>query len=223
MPRPTPGEVAALIARMKLAWAECPWGVGRVRWENLEAWLLEGDPEALAYVQEQLDPARCARARKKRLAELRADEAEERYEAQGVNLEDLAHLGPVRMAARARGKDVWLYHGTTTKLWPSIRRHGLRIGDARVDPQETPGVYLTAMPGRGIHTGGTATFYAERAAGALGGRPVVLRVLVPFDSLTADTDDEDIATGNYQFVTDYVSPEQILEVGGKRVPLPRRR
>ena len=228
MSRLTPGEVASLMARMKLAWAECPWmnngrrAMGQPLWKNLEAWLLEGDPEALAYVNTQLDPARCARDRKQRLAERRVDEAEARYEAQGVNLEDIAHLGPVRLAARARGKNVWLYHGTTTKLWPSIRRHGLRIGDAKVDPQETPGVYLTAMPGRGIYTGGTASFYAKRAAGVLGGRPVVLRVLVPFDDLTADTDDEDIQTGNYQFVTDYVGPQQILEVDRVRQPAPRQ-
>jgi hypothetical protein len=45
----------------------------------------------------------------------------------------------------------------------------------------------------------------------------VLRLLLPYDELTWDSDDEDIASGNYQWVTDYVPPGAIYEVNGERL------
>jgi hypothetical protein len=43
---------------------------------------------------------------------------------------------------------------------------------------------------------------------------------VPFDALAPDPDDQDIASGRYQFVIDRVRPDQIREIDGKRVTHP---
>lgn len=133
-----------------------------------------------------------------------------------VRLEEASYRGRAAIEKRAAGKDVILFHGTTTKLIPKILKRGLVIGEAKVDPNETPGVYLSARHSSG---GGFAHAlgYARRAAGRLGGEPVVLTVRVPFDSLSWDADDEDIASGNYQFVTDEVPLSSIIAVDDEPV------
>jgi len=208
-----PEQADQIIARMlwNIARSAQPWRRPKV--DILRASLLQDDPEALAYVQEVLDPRTQAAARR----ELRRQAAEEAYEAQGLDLEQFVHLGPAALDQRARGQRVWLYHGTSSRFVRHILRAGLTVTGKQVDPRETPGVYLTAAPGRGMSTGGTAAFYAQRAAGWFGGEPVVLRVLVDYNTLSWDSDDEDIETGGYQWVTDYVPPSGICEVGGRRV------
>lgn len=226
-PHITPEVADAMILAGQKAFRECPPqpvnGVrsGTPRWDKIRHWLLLNDPEALDYMRDLLDEKRCASVRAKLRGEKRADAIEKRYQSQGIDLEEAAYRGPAALKRAARGKLVWLYHGTSSNLLASIRQHGLRIGDAKVDPTETPGVYLTALPGRGDHNG--AYFYARRAASALGGEPVVLRVLVPFDELAPDRDDEDISTGNWQFVTDYVPVASIMEINGERTEPTRAR
>jgi hypothetical protein len=133
-----------------------------------------------------------------------------------VRLEEASYRGRSAIEKKAAGKDVILFHGTTTKLIPKILKRGLVIGEAKVDPDETPGVYLSAR-----HSSGSgfahALGYARRAAGRLGGEPVVLTVRVPFDSLSWDSDDADIASGNYQFVTDEVPLSSIIAVDDEPV------
>jgi hypothetical protein len=231
-----PLDVDQTIARMKEAWRTCSWRThrfpgdtdgmthGEPRWAATAAALRrigdgsdpDGDRELLAFVAIVLDPERCAQAKKKARASARRDREDEAWEAQGIDLGDVSYRGKAALERAARGMPVWLYHGTSSKQLPGIRRHGLRIGDAKVDPAETPGVYLTARLGGGGYHSSDAQMYADRAARTLGGDPVVLRVLVPFDDLSWDSDDEDIATGAYQFVTDSVPPEQILEINGVR-------
>jgi hypothetical protein len=169
----------------------------------------EGDAELIAFLEEKLDPKaiRAAKLRRERLERQEAEDA--KWEGQGLDLDDVSYAGPAALARAARGKYVWLYHGTSSRQVPRILRDGLTIGEAKVDPDETPGVYLTAQRSGAVD-------YADRAARVLGGRGVVLRVLVPFDELEPDSDDADIRSGDWQFVTDYVPTEAILEVDGKR-------
>lgn len=224
-----PAEARRLVERMQVVFARAPWTNGRPKWSILEESLTADDPEALAYVAEHLDPKRVRAATAKERASRRREAEEEAYEKQGLELEDVAHLARHAIDRYAAGKRVWLYHGTSSRLLPKIRAEGLVVGPQKVDPRETPGVYLTARPGRGIDTGGTAEFYARRASGRFGGEPVVLRVLVPYDRLEWDTDDEDIPSGRYQWRTDHVRPDEIYEIGGRRQrarrgnPIGRRR
>lgn len=178
------------------------------------------DAEARADLLEWIDTrshdALAAKA-KTRASAARAERAERAYEAQGVNLEDLWHDGDAAVRRKAAGKDVWLYHGTSSLLLPDILKHGLLPGENVIDAK-TPGVFLTTQPGHGYNDGGTAAFYAARAAQHFGGDPVVLRVLVPFDDLQPDPDDEDIQSGRYQYVIDAVPTAWIYEVNGEKTP-----
>lgn len=63
----------------------------------------------------------------------------------------------------------------------------------------------------------SAEFYARRAAVVFGGEPVILRVIVDWDDLSPDPDDEDIASGAWQFVTS--APVRVVEVDGEKVAL----
>ena len=170
------------------------------------------------------------RARKKVVAAagVKKQAADARWEGQGVVLDPWA-MPPAR---QLRDKEVWLYHGTTSRFLPRILREGLVPGDE--PPQRKrlrrqgrksnvsgvgdrvryqPHVFLTANADSNVSS---AAWYARGAAATHGGDPVVLRVLVPWDDLEPDPDDADIASGRYQFVVDHVPPEAILEVNGKR-------
>ena len=155
--------------------------------------------------------------------EARAEAAEEReaaYEAQAV---DVQEVGP-----RGRwGKDVWMYHGTSSRFLPSILRGGILPGvSARRPRAKATGVRSNDAGPRGPagaqpHVFLTSMFkyakdYAETAARTHGGDPVVLRVIVPWDDLSPDPDDADLKSGARQWVISGVSPAQIYEVNGVR-------
>lgn len=235
----TPAELAEIRARVAagevtdedterlIAWAPRAWAAagafGRPRsdWKDMwRRWLpetrtdLEARQELLAFLDTYSHDAIAAKAGAKAAA-ARAERAERAYEAQGVDLEDLWREGEPAVRRKAGGEWVWLYHGTSSALLPGILQHGLRPGENVIDAK-TPGVFLTAMPGRGDNAG--AFFYARRAAAHFGGEPVVLRVLVPFDALEPDPDDEDIQAGRHQYVIDAVAPAWIYEVNGERLP-----
>jgi hypothetical protein len=178
--------------------------------------LLADDPEALAYVETWLDPAEIAKARKTKTRQAHTARVAERYEAQALDLSDVSYQSPAALVRAARDKTVWLYHGTSSRFLKAILRDGLVYGINRLDAKQ-PGVFLTARPGGGLHDGGTAAWYARRAAQHFGGDPVVLRVRAAFDVLEPDMDDADIAAGDYQFVAHAIPPEDICEVNGERV------
>lgn len=139
------------------------------------------------------------------------------YEAQGIELD-----GPTQLS-KLKGKSVWLYHGTTTKLLARIKKEGLDPAvihgkQSNVGATPTTGatpdyVYLTSE----TSGPGSAEGYAKTAAHAHGGEPVIIRVLVDGDDLGRDPDDADITSGSVQFVTDSVTPSQLMEVAGKRL------
>jgi hypothetical protein len=210
----SPVHADALIAELQAAFAAAPWAAYRIKWSVLRQGLVENDPEAIAYVHEKLaeTPARIAQQQAAAAAE--AEEAA--YEARGLDLDELSYYGPAIVDRKARGQIVWVYHGTTTRFLDDILQQGLLAGVNRIDAKVS-GIYVTARPGGGLREGGTARWYAERAAGYFGGDPVVLRLLLPYNELDWDTDDEDIQTGNYQWVIDYVPPSAIYEVNGESI------
>lgn len=219
------GEVTDEDAERLIAWWPRAWatesggrGVLRPGWRaSWRRWMPETrtDDEARRELLEVIDTHSHDAIAAKAVAKAAAARAERAYEAQGVDLEDLWHAGEAAVRRKAAGQWVWMYHGTSSTLLPDILAHGLRPGAQRIDAK-TPGIFLTTQPGRGAYTGGTARFYATRAAAHFGGDPVVLRVLVPFDSLEPDPDDEDIQAGQHQYVIDAVAPAWIYEVNGEK-------
>lgn len=159
-------------------------------------------------LQERIDEARL-RALRLAAAE-RADHALQVRLRPGVEVDRFE----LRPATRYRGKDVWLFHGTSSRLLRSIAEHGLRGDVKRTDPQGslTRNVYLTASPYEEPCGAGA---YAKVAARAHGGRAVVLRVLVPFDELEPDPDDAHLGCGRMQWVIDGVPPARLFQLDGR--------
>lgn len=138
-----------------------------------------------------------------------------KWEAQGIEVEE--GTSPSKL----RGKKVWLWHGTSSKLVPKIETDGLH-SSGRTGTRSTVGrtgfvpasdrVFLTARRSGEA----SAEFYARGAARRHGGEPVIIRVLVDGDDLARDRDDADIGSGGFQYETDSVEPDQIMEINGKR-------
>ena len=200
-----------LIERYARAWSSSG-RPGYIRWQNLYAALEEHEPGVEDAVEERITElkkdAPAARSRRK------AEREQERWEKQALELDSWLTLAQQRR--RYAGRDVWLYHGTSSELLPTILQYGLQPDvDERIWDEATPGyVYLTALyDGSGK---GDASFYARRAAGHFGGEPSVLRVIVPFDELEPDEDDADIASGRHQFRNPH-PVTRIMEIDGERV------
>ncbi len=200
-----------LVEQYARAWS-ASGRAGRIRWQNVYDALASGEDgveeELLALIEELR--ALIPRAR----AQRRKDREDERWEAQALELD--SWLSPQEQQRRYAGQDVWMYHGTSSSLVGILLEHGLQPDvDERAFENATPGyVYLTTKStGEGK---GDSSFYARRAAAIFGGRPVVLRVIVPFDDLEPDEDDSDLSCGRHQFRTTNPVP-RIMEVGGRRV------
>ena len=190
--------------------------MGFIRWSNVYNALESGDDgvreELERVTQELLKEAPAAQQRRRR--ERRKERQKEQWESQATEVDPYTSIQ--EQERRYAGRDVWLYHGTTTALLPTIRRFGLQPDvEERTYAEGTPGyVYLTALyDGSGK---GDASFYARAAAGHFGGDPVVLRVIVPFDELDRDEDDSDLVGYRYQYRTPY-PVTRIVEIGGRKV------
>lgn len=203
-----------------------PEPVGRPRKPSTEGLDAATDAESRAWV-DALDrvirgegPTSEEKARIREAAEHRARvqaklDEEDRYEAQGLEVEPGVPL------EKLRGRKVWLYHGTSSALLDRVKREGLRapddpsgrsnVGGKGEEHSTRPVVFLTADGGDSV---GGAGGYARRAARKHGGEPVVLRVLVDGDDLDHDHDDTDTTGGRWQFEIDEVAPDQIMEIDG---------
>lgn len=189
-----PIEAAGWVSRMKHVFGKAPWAPGRPKWDVLHTALTQGDPEAFQNVKENLDlPTRLARHH----AKVKADQAEtdrQAYEAQAVELGDHSHKPDHELRKIAGGKDVWAYHGTSSKLLPKILTEGLHGAPVDLDARSSD-----------------ADVHAARAAHALGGAPAVLRIKHPFDHLRE-------GRLPHQFETDHVPSHHVMEVDGEKVP-----
>jgi len=103
---------------------------------------------------------------------------------------------------------VVLYHHTATGVWPDIKRRGLIANPPQqANPYKNlaSGVYLTTET-----SGPAVAGYQRNAVDAFGGRPLVLEIKTTLDDLRPDPDDADISSGRTQFISQYVSPSDIL-------------
>ena len=101
---------------------------------------------------------------------------------------------------------VILYHFTAKSRVPSIRQHGLEGNRPSVNRRKSEGVYLTT------ETSGPAINGYIRNATKGRGDAVCITVKTTLADLSPDPDDEDIQSGETQFVTAYVAPSQIIEI-----------
>lgn len=198
--------------------------LGRIRWESTYSWIDEElaagrEREVIAELSKAIDEARDELERRRRGRRLAA--AERLWERQAVTIDADRRPRDRDLA----GRNVWLWHGTSSELLPKIREVGLlATPPRRTHGSSTPGyVYLTAQPGGYFNDGGSAVFYARSAAGKHGGDPVLLRVVVPWDDLEPDEDDAELECGRVQFRTSVdVPPQDIREIGEERVGWPEK-
>ena len=102
---------------------------------------------------------------------------------------------------------ILLYHYTSSNLLNSIKKEGLIKGYKKTNPftNTYSGVYLTTEV-----SGNAVSGYVKMAIQKHGGRGIQLYIKTYFDKITGDPDDADLRTGRYQFITDYVSPKDII-------------
>lgn len=198
-----PAPVKVLVERLGTALRSC--GHAAVLWDRLYQALEANEPEALAFIEEKI--RECEEIAPQVKEQQKKDREERLWEAQALELE--WWLGPAELHRKYSGRDVWMYHGTSDALMPVILQYGLQPdAEELAHGDSTPGyVYLTARYDGSGH--GDAWFYAQHAARVFGGEPIVLRVIVPFDWLEPDEDDEHM---RWQWRTPYAI-KRIMEQG----------
>ena len=102
---------------------------------------------------------------------------------------------------------VLLYHFTSNNLLNSILKNGLLTGHVKTNPftNSYSGVYLTTQD-----AGSVINSYVDTAIRKHGGKGVQLYIKKNIKDLEPDPDDSDLRNGKYQFITDHVSPREII-------------
>lgn len=107
-------------------------------------------------------------------------------------------------------RDIWVYHGTASKLLPRILRDGLLA----IPPRSFEDFSTTV--GAGVFVAASSSdvdIYASRASAMTDSRAVYLELLVPCAWLREDPDDAGIESGYWQFLIEHdVPPERIMRV-----------
>lgn len=197
---------------------------GRVRWKEttypwIEEQLAAGHLDELLSELAGLVDENRAKAVQRR-ADRRLSAAERLWERQAIEVD--SWLPRKALRRDLAGRNVWLWHGTSSALLPEIRRRGLLAEPPKKTHQSSTSgyIYLTTEAGD-YGSGGSAVFYARSAAGKHGGDPVLLRVIVPWNELEPDADDEELSCGRRQFRTAFDIPvDRIREIGDERVGWP---
>ncbi len=197
---------------------------GRVRWKEttypwIEEQLAAGHLDELLAELAGLVDENKAKAVQRR-ADRRLSAAERLWERQAIEVD--SWLSRKTLRRDLAGRNVWLWHGTSSALLPEIRRRGLLAEPPKKTHQSSTSgyIYLTTEAGD-YGSGGSAVFYARSAAGKHGGDPVLLRVIVPWNELEPDADDEELSCGRCQFRTAFDIPvDRIREIGDERVGWP---
>lgn len=102
-------------------------------------------------------------------------------------------------------RDVVLLHHTASGIDAAVRREGLRPGRKNVNRRSRDAVFLTTEAG-----GPAVTGYRRAAVQTHGGDEITYEVVAKVSDLQPDPDDEDIKSGQTQFIVDRVPPDRIL-------------
>lgn len=107
------------------------------------------------------------------------------------------------------GLPIAMFHGTSTKLLPAIRKQGMR--PARTQRQKSDPTFSTAS-GVYLDLREDIDVYARGAVARHGGRPVILTVRRTLDELEPDPDDAHLGWGTsaMQFITPSVPASDIV-------------
>ena len=105
------------------------------------------------------------------------------------------------------GYPILLYHYTSSNLLSSVLKEGLIKGYKKTNPftNTYSGVYLTTET-----TGNAVKGYIRMAYNKHGGDGIQLYIKTYFSKIQQDPDDADLKSGRYQFITDYVPPQDII-------------
>lgn len=103
---------------------------------------------------------------------------------------------------------ILLYHFTSSARLRSIRKDGLLPNKRSTNRRQTDGVFLTSEG-----DGPAITGYIRNALrGTRAAYGIRLDIRTFLSDIAPDPDDADIQSGATQFITDYVSPDQIIGV-----------
>ena len=102
---------------------------------------------------------------------------------------------------------ILLYHYTSENLLESVLKDGLIKGYKKTNPftNSYSGVYLTTEV-----SGNAVRGYVIKATQKHGGYGIQLYIKTYFSKIQQDPDDADLKSGRYQFITDYVPPQDII-------------
>ena len=104
---------------------------------------------------------------------------------------------------------IQLYHFSSSKLKKSILENGLQIGIKKTNPYKNSysGIYLTTETSGNVIDG-----YKKIAVSKHRGIPIMVTVKTYLKDIEPDFDDEDLSSGETQFIIDGVSPENIIDI-----------
>lgn len=104
---------------------------------------------------------------------------------------------------------VKLYHFTASKLKKSILEKGLIKGYVKTNPYMNSylGVYLTTQTSGAVINGYKYKIMQKHKSDV-----IQITVKMKLSEINPDDDDSDIESGKYQFYTDYIPPDRIIEI-----------
>jgi hypothetical protein len=101
--------------------------------------------------------------------------------------------------------EVALFHYTSSRVVPSIKRSGLDADRKSVNGTKFRAVFLTAE-----QSGPPVRAYVMGALRGHGGKPVRITVRMRLSELAPDPDDADIQSGGHQFIVNHIGVDRIV-------------
>lgn len=104
---------------------------------------------------------------------------------------------------------VKLYHFAPSKFKEDILKNGLICGISKTNPYKNSfsGIYLTTQISGNVING-----YKLNIRNSHNCDPILVTVKMKLNEIEKDPDDKDISSGEYQFISNDISPNKILEI-----------
>ncbi len=104
---------------------------------------------------------------------------------------------------------VIMYHFTSSKLVPSIKKNGLVTGLKKTNPYKNSysGIYLTTKS-----SGNDIDGYKYHAVNKHKGEAVKITIKMYLSELAPDSDDAELSSGKYQFMSENIPPDRIIDI-----------